>query len=299
MQIEAFKLFCDLAESGSFSKAAVTNGITQSAVSQQVRAIEDRFQVTLIERGRRHFALTPEGEAFLAASREIVNIYNQLGQRFLEIKNVVAGVLKIASIYSIGLHELPPFLKTFRALHPDVEVRVEFRRSWEIYPLVIQGEVDIGLVSYPARRNGVHFEEFAKDRLVLICHPNHPLATKKSVTLRDLEGEKFIAFEPDQPTRKVLDRHFRAFKVTVKHAVEFDNVETVKRAVEIENGISIVPQNTVRQEVENNALAAVEIREPEMWRPLGILYKRNRSRSPAQKGFVALLKKGVDGALSV
>lgn len=293
MQIEAFKVFCDLAESGSFSKAANTNSITQSAVSQQLRTLEHHFHVTLIERGRRNFSLTPEGEAFLKASREIMGVYQHLDARFHELRNVVAGTLKVASIYSIGLHELPPFLKEFRAAYPDVEVHVEFRRSWEIYPLVLDGEVDIGLVSYPAKKKGLQVEHFLKDRLVMICHPNHALAKRKAIELRDLANEKFIAFEPDLPTRKVIDRYFREHEVAIKHTVEFDNIETVKRAVEIENGISIVPENTITQEVENGTLAAVQIREPEMWRPLGALMKRNRTRTPAQKEFVALLQNGL------
>lgn len=292
MQIEAFKVFCDLAESGSFSKAAATNSVTQSAVSQQLRALEQRFEVTLVERGRRNFALTAEGEAFLKASREIVDLYEGLSDRFHAIRNVMAGEIKIATIYSIGLHELPPYLKIFRATHPEVEVRVDYRRSWEIYPLVLSGEADMGLVSFPAKRTGLQIEPFLKDRLVLICHPKHAMARRKSVTLRDLDGEKFIAFGPDLPTRKVIDRYFREHGVAIKQAVEFDNIETVKRAVEIENGISIVPENTIVQELENGTLAAAEIREPEMWRPLGILLKRNRVRSSAQKEFVALLQKG-------
>jgi DNA-binding transcriptional LysR family regulator len=292
MYIDVFKVFCDLAETGSFSKAAVINGITQSAVSQQVRAIENKFQVVLVDRGRRNFALTNEGRAFLQASREILEIYNHLGDRLHEMRNVVAGELKIASIYSIGLHELPPHLKAFREKFPDVEVHVEYRRSQQVYALVLEGEVDLGLVAYPAKRTGLLVEIFSRDKLVLICHPNHPLAKETTIRLQRLSGEKFIAFEPDLPTRKVIDRHLRDEGVMIEHAMEFDNIETVKRAVEVESGVSIVPSNTVRQEVENGLLAAVAIDDPEMVRPLGVITKRNRARSPAHKEFVAALREG-------
>jgi DNA-binding transcriptional LysR family regulator len=292
MYIDVFKVFCDLAETGSFSKAAVLNGITQSAVSQQVRAIENKFQVVLVDRGRRNFALTNEGRAFLQASHEILEIYNHLGDRLHEMRNVVAGELKIASIYSIGLHELPPRLKAFREKFPDVEVHVEYRRSQQVYALVLEGEVDLGLVAYPAKRTGLLVEIFSRDKLVLICHPNHPLAKEKTIRLQRLSGEKFIAFEPDLPTRKVIDRHLRDEGVMIEHAMEFDNIETVKRAVEVESGVSIVPANTVRQEVENGLLAAVAIDDPEMVRPLGVITKRNRARSPAHKEFVAALREG-------
>jgi DNA-binding transcriptional LysR family regulator len=128
----------------------------------------------------------------------------------------------------------------------------------------------------------------------MICHPHHPLAARASISLKDLEGERFISFEPDQPTRKVIDRAFRDQGIHIQHAIEFDSVETVKRAVEIENGISIVPSRTVRQEIENAALAAVQIVSPEMWRPLGILIKRDRARSPAVREFVAMLQKPLE-----
>jgi DNA-binding transcriptional LysR family regulator len=290
MYIETFKVFCDLAETESFSKAAVLNAITQSAVSQQIRGLEERFSARLIERGRRTFSLTAEGQVFLQASREILGIYDQLEDRLRELRNVVAGELRIASIYSIGLHELPPRLKTFRARHPEVEVHVEYRRSSQVYTQVMNGEVDLGLVAYPARRSGMHVDVFDEDDLVLICHPNHPLAGQSSVRLEQLNGENFIAFEPDLPTRKVIDRHLREHKVEIRHSMEFDNIETVKRAVEIESGVSIVPANTVRQEVGNGALKSVAIEGPRLCRPLGVITKRSHPRSPAQKEFLAALR---------
>lgn len=292
MYIAVFKVFCDLAETGSFSKAAVINGITQSAVSQQIRAVEDKFQVRLVERGRRNFSLTAEGSAFLSASREILEVYDNLDHRLHELRNVVAGELRIASIYSIGLHELPPFLKFFRGKYPDVEVHVEYRRSHQVYAQVANGDVDFGLVAYPAKRNGLQTEVFSEDELVVICHPNHALAGRKRIALEELTGEKFIAFEPDLPTRKVIDRHLREHSVHIEHAMEFDNIETVKRAVEIESGVSIVPGNTVRQEVASGVLCAMEIDGPKMSRPLGVLTKRSRNRSPAHKEFVEALKDG-------
>ncbi len=290
MYIETFKVFCDLAETESFSKAATLNAITQSAVSQQIRALEKRFNARLIERGRRNFALTAEGSAFLSASREILDVYNHLAERLHEMRDVVAGELRVASIYSIGLHELPAALKVFRAKHPDVDVQVEYRRPSEVYAQVLNGEVDIGLVAYPAKRAGLQFDLFAEDEMVLICHPNHRLAQNAEIALAELKGEKFIAFEPDLPTRKIVDRHLRDHDVEIVHTMEFDNIETVKRAVEIESGVSIVPMNTVRQEVESGALVAVRLEGPKFCRPLGVITRRNRPRSAAQKEFLEALR---------
>ncbi|CAN5652141.1 LysR family transcriptional regulator [soil metagenome] len=290
MQIQSFKVFCDLTQTASFSKAAEMNGITQSAVSQQVRAIEQRFHVKLIERGRKNFALTPEGRCFLDASKEILTTLDGLGSRIQKLQNVVAGELRIATIFSIGLHELPPYLKNFRRTFPEVEVRVEYRRSSEVYTSVLEGRADAGLVAYPVARRGLKALTFWQDRLVMICSPTHSLAGRKRLSLADLEGEKFIAFEPDLPTRREVDRKLRAAGVKIQLALEFDNIETVKRAVEVENGVSIVPATAVRNEVESGSLVAVEFEASDMWRPLGVLVRRAARISPAIREFLLLLE---------
>ena len=290
MQIETFKVFCDLVETASFSRAATLNHITQSAVSQQIRALETRYQVSLIERGKKNFSVTQEGRAFLQASREILATYENLGERIRELQNVVAGELKIATVYTIGLHELPPFLRRFRARFPDVEVKVEYRRSAQVYNEVFEGNADLGLVAFPSKRKGLIVENFWKDKLVVICHPGHPFAKRRRIKLQDLEGEKFISFEPDLPTRKQIDRMLRASGVHIAQVMELDNIEALKRAVAIENGISIVPQISVAEECRHHTLAAVEVESFDMWRPIGAIYRRHSPISPAQKQFLVMLK---------
>ena len=292
MQIQTFKIFCDLAETESFSKAAALNGITQSAVSQQLRALEEKYRAMLIERGKKNFWLTPEGRVFLDASRAILDVHGKLGERIREMQDLVAGRLRIATVYSIGLHELPPYLKEFKRLYPDVEVLVEYRRSAQIYAEVHDVAADIGLVAFPIRKKGLSVDVFWRDKLVVICPPTHPLAKKRRVRLEALGGERFISFEPDLPTRKAVDRVLKGHHVKVQEVMEFDNIETVKRAVEIESGISIVPETTVSAEVRGGTLVALEIEGEDMWRPLGMLQKRNRRCSPAQRQFVSLLEKG-------
>lgn len=291
MQIQTFKVFCDLADTESFSKAAERNGITQSAVSQQVRSIEDQFRVRLIDRGRRTFCLTPEGQAFLASSREIIGAYEDLGTRMQKLQEVISGELRIATIFSIGLHELPPYLKRFRREFPLVDVRVDYRRSAQVYAAVQENRADVGLVAYPTSRRGITASVFWKDRLVVICAPGHPLAAKRKIALSELHAEKFIAFEPDLPTRREVDRQLRLSGSRVRVAFEFDNIETVKRAVEIESAVSIVPRTSVRSEVETGQLASIELAEPDMWRPLGTLVKKSSAGTPALREFLSLLEK--------
>jgi LysR family transcriptional regulator, transcriptional activator of the cysJI operon len=290
MYLDSFKVFCDLVEAGGFSKAASANGITQSAVSQQVRNLELRLKCTLLERNRRGVSLTPEGAAFHKACLAIRGVWEEFEDRLHVLKNEVAGELRIVSIYSIGLHELPPRLKVFREKFPQMEVKIEYRRSPQVYEMVESGASDVGLVAYPMKRPKLICEIFDEDQLILICHPKHRLASRKSVSLSALKDERFISFEPDMPTRKVIDRCMRDAGVEVVQAAEFDNIETVKRAVEIESGISLVPANTVTQEVKNGQLVSVCIESPKMSRPLGLIFSRSRPRPPGMKEFMAALR---------
>ena len=291
MQIESLKVFCDLAETTSFTKAAQINGVTQSAVSQQISSLETKFATALIERSKKRFTLTKEGETLYKYSKQIVQSYDELRHKIQEIQNVVTGTIKVVTIYSIGLHELPPYLKKFLKKHPTVNVSVEYRRATQLYEDIISGMADIGLVAYPQKDPRLHVTSLAEDMLVLICHPDHPLAQKPRVKLSEIASHKFIAFEPDIPTRRAIDKILRDRNVEVDHAMEFDNIETVKRAVEIDAGISIVPRSPVAQEITKKTIAMVEIEDEQFYRPLAAVHKKSKVLSPAMKEFLALLKK--------
>ena len=291
MQIESLKLFCDLAETTSFTKAAKINGVTQSAVSQQISSLETKFEAVLIERSKKKFTLTKEGNTLYKYSKQIVQTYDELRHKIQEIQNVVTGTIKVVTIYSIGLHELPPYLKKFLKKHPTVNVSVEYRRATQLYEDIVTGMADIGLVAYPQKDPRLQVTSLAEDMLVLICHPDQPLAQQPTVKLSEIASHKFIAFEPDIPTRRAIDKILRDRNVDVDHAMEFDNIETVKRAVEIDAGISIVPRSPVAQEVAKKTIAMVEIEDEQFYRPLAAVHKKSKVLSPAMKEFLALLKK--------
>ena len=169
-------------------------------------------------------------------------------------------------------------------------MHVEYRRANQVYEDVIGNVVDLGLVAYPVRDSKLEIYPLRKDPLVLISHPQHPFAKNKSVRLKALSGQKFIGFEPDIPTRKALDKILKDHSVQVQHVMEFDNIETVKRAVEIDAGVAVVPQGTVVQEVAKQTLAAVTLEDGEFYRPLAAIYKKNKVLSPAMKQFLTVLK---------
>jgi len=290
MQIESLKVFCDLAETESFTKAAQINEVTQSAVSQQISSLERVFKSLLIERSKKKFRLTREGQVLYEYSKQIISTYDSLQNRLQEIKDIISGTIRVATIYSIGLHDLPPYLKKFLKMFPTVNVHIEYRRANQVYEDVLSNVVDLGLVAFPIRDAKVETVPLRKDTMVLITHPSHPLAKFKSIKLSQLTGQKFVGFEPDIPTRKAIDRVLRDHDIEVQTVMEFDNIETVKRAVEIEAGVSIVPSGTILQEVAKQTLAEVRIEGVDLVRPLAAIYKKNKVLSPAMKQFIGILK---------
>jgi len=292
MQIESLKVFCDLAETESFTKAAQINEVTQSAVSQQISSLERTFKSLLIERSKKKFRLTREGQVLYDYSKQIIQTYEGLHSKLQEIKDIISGTIRVATIYSIGLHDLPPYIKRFLKDYPTVHVHVEYRRANQVYEDIVSNVVDIGLVAYPVKDSKLEIISLRKDPLVLICHPQHPFAKQKLIKLKAIAGQKFVGFEPDIPTRKALDKILREQAIEVNNVMEFDNIETVKRAVEIDAGISIVPSSTIGQEVAKQTLASAPIDHPDMYRPLAAIVKKGKVLSPAMRQFINILREG-------
>ena len=276
-------------ETKSFSKSAKLNSITQSAVSQQARAMERHFKTLLVDRSQKQFQLTREGQRVYESAKDVLHAYERLLSELQEMKKVVSGTIRISTIYSIGLHELPPYIKKFLHDYPSVNVRVEYRRSNLVYEDILHNCVDFGLVAFPAKTRQIDAIPFRNDHLIVICNPQHALAKRGEVTVAELAGQKFISFDPDIPTRKAVDQIFRDQKLEIETVMEFDNIETVKRAVEIDHGIAIVPQATVVQEAAQGTLSVLRLKGGEFTRPLAILHRKGRVLTPAMKKFIETL----------
>ena len=233
----------------------------------------------------------PLGGTADAASREILERYRQIETELQECAKVVSGPLRVAIVYSVGLHELPPYMKEYLKLYPQVNVHVEYSRPNKIYDDAIAGRIDLGIVAYPAKHPQITIIPFREDRLVVVCPPDHPLANQKKVTIAKLAGEPFVGYEREVATRKALDQLLRDREVQVRYVAEYDNIETIKRAVEIGQGISIVPLASVKYEVDQGTLKVVHLADETILRPLGIVHKKNRHLSPAAVKFIEVLKR--------
>lgn len=290
MHIETLKTFCDLIETGSFSKAAALNFVSQSAVSQQVKSLEQRFDARLIERGQRKGVTPTEaGKIFYEECKEILERFRALEERMRVKSAAIAGSVKVATVYSIGLHELPPYVTRFIRAHPQVKVHIEYSRTDKVYDACLNNTIDFGIVALPLRRPNLAVIPFREDKLVIVCNPEHKLARRGRVSVKALVGEDFIAFERDIPTRKTIDRILKQHKVEVNYVMEFDNIETIKRSVEVGIGVSILPETAVANEVRNKQLVALNFTEGVFTRPIGIIHRKGKVFSAAAREFVNML----------
>lgn len=291
MHIETLKVFCDVVETGSFSIAASQNFITQSAVSQQLRTLESKYRCKLLERGRSGAKPTSAGDILYRASREILEKYREIETQLQESAKIVSGSLRVAIVYSVGLHELPPYLKQYLREFPEVNVHVEYARANKIYDDAIAGRIDLGIVAYPSKHPQVAMTPFREDRLVVVCPTEHPFASLKKISVNRLNNEPFVAYERDISTRKAIEQFFREHDITVRYVGEYDNIETIKRAVEIGQGISIIPQASIRHEFDRGTVKIVQLADETLMRPLGIIYKKGRHLSPAAVKFIDILRR--------
>jgi len=292
MQIETLKVFCDLVDLQSFSLAAERNFITQSAVSQQIRALEDKFKRRLLERvrGRREVKLTPAGEVFYREAKNVLASYDQLQESLRGLVGKIGGTVKVATVYSVGLHELPIKVGEFMTKFPAAKIDLEYSRTTRVVRDVLNGAIELGIVAFPEPRRGLTVTPMPENRLVLVCPNGHKFANRKQIKTKDLDGMDFVLFERDVPTRKATDKILKAHGVEVHKVAEFDNIETIKRAVEAGFGLAILPLPAVVEAERRGQLSIVKLVEKEWVRPIGIIHRSDRNLSLAAKKFVQLLE---------
>lgn len=294
MHLETLKTFCDLVETGSFSQAGKLSFVSQSAVSQQLRALERRYDRRLVDRRPGQLAVPTEaGRLLYAESKAILRQLRALEQKLRQRPEVVSGTLRVATVYSLGLHALPPVVKQFLHTHRQVNVRVEYLRTDRVYAGCLDGTIDLGIVAQPARRAQIEVVPLKPEALVVVCSPEHRLARRREVPLALLAGEPFVAFDRGVPTRRVVDRLLKDQGVKVAIVTEFDNIETIKRSVEAGLGVSIVPENTVKNEARARTLVALAPSDGPHTRSVGLIYRKGRELTATARAFLELVRAGL------
>lgn len=295
MHIETLKIFCDLVDSNSFLKAGEKNLVSQSAVSQQLAQLELTYKGQLLDRKKRPFRLTATGELFYGAAKDILERFEKFNADLDSLQKTATNRINIAAIYSIGMHTLPPYVKAFMAEYPKINVHIEYLSSRQIHESVLRRTIDIGLVAMPQKDRNLRVYQFGDEPLVLVCSPEHPLAGKSKIDIHELNHQRFIGFEKGIPTKVLIDTILGNYDVSVRRMMAFDNIETVKRAVEIDVGVSILPQTAIRQELANGTLRAVPFSNEDFVRPTGIIVRKGETLSGPGRYFLELLRERMSG----
>jgi DNA-binding transcriptional LysR family regulator len=290
MNIETLRIFCDVIQHQSFSRGANANEVSQSAATQSVHRLEKYFGVDLVDRSIRPFVLTPEGQACFEGFREVLELYDSVEARVRSLRMEISGLVRVAAIYSVGLHDMSRAMREFMRQYPKAKIRLEYLRPNKVYDAVQNSEVDLGILSYPQASADLNVIPLRSEKMVVVCHLAHPLAKRHTVTAEQLQGEDFVAFDRDLHIRKEIDRYLRQHAVNLRVAMEFDNIETIKQAVQIGTGISILPEPTVRAESKAGTLAAIRLVEPEMHRPIGIIHRQRKVFTPTAAKFIEMLQ---------
>jgi DNA-binding transcriptional LysR family regulator len=291
VQLKGLKVFCDVVRQRSFSRAADENDISQSGASQLVQQLEEGLGVKLIDRSKRPFVLTPEGEVYYEGCREVVERYFAVEDRVRTLHQEVAGRVRVASIYSVGLHHMNRCLQEFLSQHPKANVRLEYLHPDRVYQAIDDDVADLGLVSYPKSSRSIKALAWREEPMVLVCAPTHVLASRRRVSLDELSGSKLVGFDSGLTIRREIDRVLELHETTVQVVMEFDNIETIKRAIEIDAGVGLLPEPTVLREVASGTLTAVPLDTDELVRPLGIIHRRGKELTTAAKRFIELLQR--------
>jgi DNA-binding transcriptional LysR family regulator len=289
MHLETLRLYCDVVRLRSFSRGAEQNLVSQSAASQAVQQLESMLGVVLIDRTKRPFVVTPEGQAFYRACQGLLESWEKAKSEVAAVKERVAGTVRVAAIYSVGLHDVSRHMQRFMSRYPQARVQLECLHPHKVVEAVLSGDADVGIMSYPPSDRALSVVTVRSEPMVFVCHPNHRLARRRLVAPSELNGEDFVAFDPELTIRKAIDRALRQHNVRVTTVMEFDNIETIKQAITIAAGVSILPRHTVQKEVGIRTLAMATLDIPDLVRPVGVIHRRQKPLTATAARFVELL----------
>jgi DNA-binding transcriptional LysR family regulator len=290
VHLETLRLYCDVVRLRSFSRGAELRFVSQSAASQAVRQLEAELGVTLVDRSRRPLAVTPEGQAFYEACRELLERWETARAGIAAVKAQVDGTVRVAAIYSVGLHDISRLMQQFMSLYPAAHVQLECLHPHKVVEAVLADEADIGVMSYPLADRSLTIVPLQDEPMGFVCHPTHRLARRRLVMPADLAGEPFVAFDAGLTIRKAIDRALRQANVRPNIVMEFDNIETIKQAISIAAGVSILPLHTVAKEASIGMLVAVRLGVPDLLRPVAIIHRRQKPLTPTASRFIDLLR---------
>jgi len=271
------------------TRGAAHCGVSQSAASQHIQEVERRLGVALLDRSKRPMELTAAGKIYNDFCRDVLRREEELGLALESLKGQVEGAVRVASIYSIGLSEMTHLQEEFSSRYPTASLHVEYMRPEKVYEAVLNDAADLGLISYPEATRDLAVIPWRDEQMQVAVSPSHAFALRGEVYPTDLNGQTFIGFDEDLSIRRELDRFFRTEGVEVNLAMHFDNIQTIKEAVALGSGISILPARTMQAEIAQGRLVAVKLHAPKLVRPIGIVHRKRKKFNRAAQTFLELL----------
>jgi DNA-binding transcriptional LysR family regulator len=291
MDIRQLKAFVAIAESGTFTAGAVRVHVTQAAISMQIRQLETETHAQLFIRAPRRVILTEAGEKLLERAYTILREHDAALEELAALTGAHRGRLRIGSASAmVSADPLPQILRELRGTYAAVETSVVSGTSESLVKQVLAGELDAAFVSLPVEARGVQTELLSEDYLVAIAAPRHPMAKQKIVSAYALAGEKLILGERGGNTRRLIDQFFAQAGVTLKVTMELSRLAAIKRMVEGDMGVGIVPLQSVHEEVRSGSLVRWWIEGAQINWQLGIARLVGGYESPIHQTFLQLCR---------
>ena len=292
MEIRQLRAFVSIAELGTFTAGAQRVHVTQAAISMQIRQLENELGARLFVRAPRKVMLTEAGEQLLSRARQILRDHDAALEEIADLTGAERGRLRVGSASAMVTTDvLPKLLRDVRRQHSRADITVASGTSESLVQLILGGELDVAFVSLPVEARGINTERLSQDQLVAIASPQHRLAKQKTIDAFTLAGEKLILGERGGNTRRLIDQFFAQAGVTLHVSMELSRQQAIRRMVEEDMGVGIVPLQTVRDDVEKGRLVRWWIEGAQINWELGIARLTGGYESPITQTFINLARK--------
>ncbi len=289
MELYALQVFMTVATEKSFSRAAERLLRTQPAVSLALQRLETELGEKLIDRSGKDLMLTDAGRVVLSYARRFENLRGELENSLAELRDHSAGRLSIGANESTSLYLLQ-HIERYRRLYPKIKVQVRRSLSSKIPTELIDGNLELGVISYDPQDERLTSSVIYADSLAFVVSPKHRFAARRSVPITELGTEIFIAHNVLSPYREVVLREFQRHKVPLRMEVEMPTIETIRKLVQNNQGVAFLPRMCVEQEIEQKILCEVKVKELHVERKIRLVYPTRRALSHAAQAFLEVVK---------
>lgn len=291
MEIRQLRTLMAIVETGTFTAGALRVHVTQAAISMQIRQLEREVGARLFVRAPRRVILTEAGEALIERARNILREHDAALAELAELNGAEHGRLRIGSASAmVSTEQLPQILREVRARHTRAEVSVVSGTSEALVRQILAGDLDVAFVSLPVEARGIKTEILIRDELVAIASPRHPLAKQRVISAQALGSEKLILGEHGGNTRRLIDEFFSKAGVHPTITMELSRQDGIKRMVEADMGVGIVPLKSTTEEVAAGRLVTWWIKGAHINWELGLAQLRGDAGSPIRQTFIGLCR---------